>query len=297
MNRKGFIGGSDVASILGLSPWKSAYALWEEKTTEFMEPEDVQREKVFRRGKKLEPIVIEMLQEERDVWITERNVIHVDAEYDFLRAEIDFGHMIDPDRNIIGNGDVKTVHPYAAADWGDEGTDQFPPYYAVQFQYGLGITPDRPSTLVAALIGADDLRVYQIPRDEEVIAWIRGAAIDFWFNNVIANVPPPIQTPEDADKMMRRFRGLTVPATDEVRAALRRRKGICAAIKRLEDAQQREELRVKTHMALHAKEGEPERFAIVGENGKPLVTWNVQERKGYTVGPAKFRVFRTTNAA
>ena len=56
MNRKGFIGGSDIAAILGISPWKTAYELWEEKTTDWQEASSEQREKVLLRGKKLEPI-------------------------------------------------------------------------------------------------------------------------------------------------------------------------------------------------------------------------------------------------
>ena len=37
--RKG-IGGSDAASVLGISPWKSNVQLWEEKTG-IAEPEDI----------------------------------------------------------------------------------------------------------------------------------------------------------------------------------------------------------------------------------------------------------------
>lgn len=284
MSRQGFIGGSDIASILGVSPWKSAYELWEEKTSGWKQESSEARDKVLNRGKKLEPIVIEMLQEERDVWVLERNQIHIDPEYAFLRAEIDFEYVSDPEsynamHEGVGNGDVKTVHPYAAKEWGEEGTDEFPVYYCAQFQFGLMVT-GRQVCMVAALIGADDLRVYEVKRDEELISLIRKAAVDFWFNNIANRVPPAIQTAEDAQKMLSRFQGFTVEADEVTQRELRIIKGIKAAEKLLESKRHALELNVKTSLVQTAinkgVEGEPDKFAFVGTNGKPLVTWNSQ---------------------
>lgn len=279
MNRQGFIGGSDIASILGISPWKSAYELWEEKTSGWKQESSEARDKVLNRGKKLEPIVIEMLQEERDVWVLERNQIHVDSEYPFLRSEIDFEYAIKGEPCFIGNGDVKTVHPYAAKEWGEEGTDEIPVYYCAQFQFGLMVT-GRQVCMVAALIGADDLRVYEVRRDEELVSLIRQAAVYFWFNNIANRVPPAIQTAEDAQKMLSRFQGFTVEADEVTQRELRIIKGIKAAEKLLESKREALELNVKTslvHTAIsNGIEGEPDKFAFVGANGKPLVTWNSQ---------------------
>lgn len=290
MNRKGFIGGSDIASIFGVSPWKTAYELWEEKTTGWTGESTLERDKVLNRGKKLEPIVIEMLQEERDVWVLERNQVHTDLEHSFLRAEIDFEYVIDaslteyepyePEAKAnIGNGDVKTVHPFAANDWGEEGTDEFPIYYCLQFMHGLMVT-GRQVCMVAALIGADDLRVYEVKRDEELIAEIRKRAVSFWYDNIANRVPPPIQTSDDAAKMLSRFQGFTLEADEATARELRIIKGIKAAEKLLGAKREAAELKVKTALvdAACAKgvEGDPEKFALVGADGKPLVTWNNQ---------------------
>lgn len=307
MNRKGFLGGSDIASILGISPWKTAYELWEEKTTEWIEPSSEERDKVLRRGKKLEPMVIEMLQEEHNVWVTDRNQVHVDPEYPFLRAEIDYNYVAD--RNLvermtndedtrategfyevgaylrtplanIGNGDVKTVHPYAAGEWGQEGTDEFPAYYGAQFQFGMMINGAQ-TCMVAALIGADDLRVYQVDRDEEIIAYIREKAVDFWFNHVLKNVPPGIQSSEDASKVLSRFEGFAWAGNEQVWKDVKTIKGIKEAEKRLEAKREALSITVKTALAHAAYErgvdGDSKKFAILGPNGKPIVTWNEQE--------------------
>lgn len=278
MNRKGFIGGSDIAAILGISPWKTAYELWEEKTTDWQEPSSEERDKVLRRGKKLEPMVIEMLQEEHDVWVTERNQIHTDPEHSFLRAEIDFEYVIDPDGPTY-NGDVKTVHPRAAGDWGAEGTDEFPAYYGAQFQFGLMVT-GRTHTKVGALIGADDLRVYDVDRDEEIIAYIRKAAVDFWFNHVIAGVPPGIKSSEDASKVLSRFEGFAWPGNEVVWSQIRELKEVKEEQKRLEAKREQLEIFVKTAIAGAASEkgveGDSQKFAILGSDGKVAVTWNEQ---------------------
>lgn len=279
MNRKGFIGGSDIASIFGVSPWKTAYELWEEKTTGWTGESTLERDKVLSRGKKLEPIVIEMLQEERDVWVIGRNQIHTDPEYSFLRAEIDFEYYVNDEPGNIGNGDVKTVHPYAAKEWGEEGTDEFPIYYCLQFMHGLMVT-GRQICMVAALIGADDLRVYEVKRDEELIAEIRKRAVSFWYDNIANRVPPPIQTSDDAAKMLSRFQGFMVEADEVTQRELRIIKGIKAAEKLLESKREAFELRVKSALvdAACAKgiEGDPDKFALVGPDGKALVTWNNQ---------------------
>jgi putative phage-type endonuclease len=286
MNRKGFIGGSDIAAILGISPWKTAYELWEEKTTDWQEASSEERDKVLRRGKKLEPMVIEMLQEEHDVWVLDRNQIHVDEEYPFLRAEIDFEYSMSyieaggSGVHEIGNGDVKTVHPMAARDWGEQGTDEFPAYHGAQFQHGLGVTK-RTHTKVGALIGADDLRVYEVDRDEDLIAYIRKTSVDFWFNHVIAGVPPGIQSSEDASKVLSRFEGFAWTGNEEVWKQLDILKGVKEAQKRLEATRDGLEIAVKTALANAATdrgvEGDSKKFAILGPDGKPAVTWNSQQ--------------------
>jgi putative phage-type endonuclease len=279
MNRKGFLGGSDIAAILGISPWKTAYELWQEKTTDWQEESSEERDKVLRRGKKLEPMVIEMLQEEHDVWVIDRNQIHVDKEFPFLRAEIDFEYVMDGG-GTVANGDIKTVHPRAAGDWGIEGSDEFPAYYGAQFQFGLMVT-GRTHTKVGALIGADDLRVYEVDRDDQIIAYIRKAAVDFWFNHVIASVPPGIKSSEDASKVLSRFEGFAWAGNEEVWKQLGILKGVKEAQKRLEATREGLEIAVKTSLANAASEngveGDSQKFAILGPDGKPAVTWNSQQ--------------------
>lgn len=155
-DRSKFIGGSDTAAILGVSPWKSAFQLYQEKTGEYQEEITPAKQKIFNRGKRWEPIVIEMLVDEledrgHDVKIITRNQRYIDPDYGFLAAEIDLELLLDG-QHI--NGEMKTVHPFAAKDWGEQDTDEIPIYYTSQVSHGQMVT-GRNRTIVAALIGAD----------------------------------------------------------------------------------------------------------------------------------------------
>lgn len=78
MNRHGFIGGSDAAAILGVSPWKSAVDLYLEKT----EPQPERAETpALRRGKRLEPYICDMLTAEHGLQLVRRNERYADPEH------------------------------------------------------------------------------------------------------------------------------------------------------------------------------------------------------------------------
>ncbi|MBA3756083.1 MAG: YqaJ viral recombinase family protein, partial [Nitrosomonas sp.] len=191
-DRTKYIGGSDTAAIIGVSPWKSAFMLYQEKTGEYREEVTPAKQKIFNRGKRWEPIVIEMLMDEledrgHDVTIIGRNNRYKDPEYDFLAAEIDLELVVD---GKIINGKMKTVHPFAAKDWGEEGTDEIPIYYTSQVLHGQMVT-QKDQTIVAALIGADDLRVHFVNRDEEMIQIIRAKEIEFWHRIQNRESPEP----------------------------------------------------------------------------------------------------------
>lgn len=212
VDRRAFIGGSDAAAILGVSPWATPLDVYMEKVGQKKAPVDPAREKLFRRGKRMEPIVVDMLIEEYGIKVTKRSTPFVpnrynDAEHDFLAAEIDFEWEVTAeaaerfglDEALIGtiqNGEVKTVHPFASAKFGDAETDEIPIEYAAQAMHGLMIAR-RDVTMFGVLIGADDLVVYWIHRDDKIIAGMRAKELAFWSAHVLAGVPPaPVNLPD-----------------------------------------------------------------------------------------------------
>lgn len=201
-DRSRFIGGSDVAAVLGISPWRTPLQLWERKTRTAIEGPETGL-KVKRRGHRWESVVAEMLVEHLEekghaVEIVASNRRYVDPTMDYLAAEIDFEIRLDGEEEIT-NVELKTVHPFKASEWGDAGTDEAPIWYTAQGMHGLGVT-GRNRCLIAPLFGADEIRAYPITRDDETIAAMRARCEAFW-QLVTTGVRPDPSNLEDLDRL------------------------------------------------------------------------------------------------
>jgi putative phage-type endonuclease len=295
-DRRHFLGGSDIGCLFGVNPWKSAYDLWEEKTAEtFIAPQiEPKRQKLFRRGKKLEPWIIELLEEEQGLFIQKRNQRYVDEQYPFMECEVDFEFM-----HEVGlcNGEAKTVSPFAVAEWGEEGSDEIPLSYCLQAMWGLGIKKDRPVCLVAPLIGADDLRVYWVKRDEDLIAEMRARAVYFWIKHVQPKIPPPAQTISDTHKILYKYGGFPVENDPEIMASLQKLRAAKEQLKEAEEEKKSHELEIKRRLIVlaeaHGLTDTPKKFVINNEIGKRTASLSYEHRSGYTVEPTDFWILRT----
>jgi len=215
-DRTAFIGGSDVAAILGVSPWKSPFQLYQEKIGAFCEEITREKQRLFDRGHRWEPVVVEMLVDElldrgHDVQIIDRNARYQDPEFPFLACELDLELLIDGEEH---NAEIKTVSPFAAKAWGEQDTDEIPLYYAAQVMHGLMVKP-RKRAIVAALIGVDDLRLHQIARDDETIAAIRAKEVEFWRRVQDRDAPEPT-TADDVKWLYARDGGIVMEADEEL---------------------------------------------------------------------------------
>ncbi|MEZ7525910.1 YqaJ viral recombinase family nuclease [Burkholderia vietnamiensis] len=269
MNRLGFIGGSDVAAILGVSPWKSPHELWLQKTgrapREEVTPEQQKR---FDRGHRLEPVVLQMLidrlqDDGHEVELLRTNERYQDAEHPFMACEIDFELMLDGEHI---NGDCKTVHPFAAKKWGEEGTDEVPIEYAAQFMHGLGIT-GRRRCIVATLIGMDDLLIYFVDRDEETIAGIRGRVVEFWNECVLADVAPDPIDFDDCKAIYAKSNGGSIEASTEIRDAVFKLAEAKSKIKILQELEEELSYRITAFMQPNA---------VLTAGGNTIATWKNQ---------------------
>ena len=95
------IGGSDVASILGIQPSyaKSAFTLWLEKTGQ-KEKEDVDNE-FITWGNLLEPVIRKQFAKETGFKVTQNNFVLQHDEHNFMIANID-GEVFDPNQKGRG---------------------------------------------------------------------------------------------------------------------------------------------------------------------------------------------------
>lgn len=179
------IGGSDVAAIMGLSPWRSPYEVWLEKTG-MREPEDISGRPSVEWGNRLEPIVGQKFREEHPDWKVRRvNGILTSISRPWAKASLDY------EVDVPGEGwqvlEIKTASQFGEHNW-EEGV---PLFYQTQVQHYLAVT-GRKVAYVAVLIGGSDYREYRLERDEDDIRAIESAVDTFWLANVTGLTEPDV---------------------------------------------------------------------------------------------------------
>ena len=178
--RKG-IGGSDVATVLGLNKYKSVYQLWLEKTDQ-IEVTSAQSEAAYW-GNTLEEVVAEEFSKRTGKKVRRRNKVFEHSKYPFLRANID--------RDIVGENAVlecKTANQFLANEW-DE--DEIPIQYICQVQHYMNVL-NLDYVYFAVLIGGQKFVWKKMERDQELIDMITEKLVEFWIENVEKGIEPAI---------------------------------------------------------------------------------------------------------
>jgi len=273
LDRTTYLGGSDVAAILGVAPpnWnKTPFMLYQQKTGAFTEELTPAKRRILARGARWEPIVLEMAVDEltdrgHDVEVVAVNQRYQDPELPFLAAEIDAELIVDGEPV---NGEMKTASYFAAGDWGDYDSNEVPIYYLAQVMHGLMIQPRR-RTLVAAVTGFDDRPMIRwVERDDETIAAIREREIEFW-ERLQRGEPPDPDTPADVKWCYPRDLRASIQADDALIDAHRRLKAAKASAKALEADIELLVTQIKARMGDAAM--------LLGPNGKPIATWKTNK--------------------
>lgn len=181
LDRRRGIGGSDVATILGLNKWKSAYQLWLEKTGQ-VELDHTDSEPAYW-GNVLEEVVAKEFQERTGLKVRRRNQVFEHPLHPFLRANID--------RDVVGEKAIlecKTANQFLAKEWEGE---EIPLSYLCQVQHYMNVM-NYDHAYIAVLIGGQKFVWKRIERDQELIDMITERLVDFWETNVVEGVEPPV---------------------------------------------------------------------------------------------------------
>lgn len=285
VDRSQFLGGSDIAAVMGLSPWQTPVELWMEKTGRAPREEpDAARLRMFERGHKLEPFIRDMVIAKLtdmgcQVELIACNARYQDAEHPFLACEIDFELRVTGEVEIGGkvyqlkaeevNADAKSVSGFARKKWGTDSNEDVPIEYAAQFMHGLGIR-GRRLCLVAALRSFDDVDIYWTVRDDETVAAMRDKAVQFWTECVLADKAPDPFTFSDIKLLFPSDNGEAVEASAEIAEKVADLRRIRAAIKDLEEQDERLVFDIGNFISPHS---------ALNFQGKPLCTWKAQSSK------------------
>ena len=187
--RKRGIGGSDVASLLGISKWKSEIELWLDKTNQTNES-PVENE-AMQWGTIMEPIIRNHFAKVTGKAVVELKAMLQHPEYPFMLADVD-GVTVDDDGNpaIL---EIKTASEYKRSEW-DEGV---PVFYQTQIQHYLCVTGIKKA-YCAVLIGGSSFRICELDADEELQAILIAVEKNFW--NKVQNMIRPEMDGSDAAK-------------------------------------------------------------------------------------------------
>lgn len=270
--RKG-IGGSDIAAILGLSPYRTPMDVFLEKRGE-TQPKG--NEEAMYWGTVLEDVVASEYQKRTGRRVQRINQMLVHAEHDFVLANIDRAVIVP---EIAGNVrwkdgrlttdrilECKTANAYAADQWGDAGTDHVPDAYLLQCQWYLGITRADVADL-AVLIGGSDYRIYSIARNDGLIGYMIEAAAEFWRRVQEGIAPDPQSVAEAARKWPRHIAGKSLIVDVTVAEACAELEAIGQQKKQLEARE--DELKTQVMSAF----GDAEEITY---QGRKLATWKTQ---------------------
>lgn len=205
------LGGSEVGTIVGVNTWGEPLDVFVTKRRgkdgelpPILKPEP-QRVGIDKRtvGQMLEGAIVDLYLLEQD-----------DSLYPDLCPTYqhpDHPWVLDtPDRLMrdaattaaVRGLECKAVGWRMADDWRD---DSMPMSVMCQVQWGMH-TLGLKQWDVAALIGGTDFRIRRIDRDDDLITDLHNACERFWFDHIVANVPPEPDSGAAAMRYMsRRF--------------------------------------------------------------------------------------------
>ena len=202
MDRKNRIGGSDVAALFGLDPYKSYWRLWHEKAGN-IEPEDVSDKDEVKFGVKIERSVAEWFCEEnrfllqKAEYIESKNVHGFGGEPDYIiknkPREDGAGYA-----NIARILEVKTTGYNSFKQWEN---GEPPLRYQLQLQTYMGLSGFKWGML-AILVDRKLLPPFEYEFRPKIFTAIEQKVVEFWQSIKEGREPPQ----EDDDRSVELIR-------------------------------------------------------------------------------------------
>lgn len=188
-DRHKYIGGSDIAAIMGMSRWKTPLKLWAEKTQK-LPMADLSNIEAVELGTDLEEFVAQKFSQKTGKAVRRAPKEYTHKDYPYMHAHID--------RLVTGSEELlecKTASFFKKDEWED---DEIPQEYILQVMWYLGIT-GRKIGHIAVLIGGQSFKYKQIEFDAELFNTMVESAKEFW--DCVQNDTPPAVMPDDDETL------------------------------------------------------------------------------------------------
>lgn len=263
--RKG-IGGSDVAAIIGESPWQSPWSIWADKVGLLPISEDSDAMEFGRRSEPmLEGYLLDRMPELR---ITSQQEQFEDLEQPWMRCTVD---------GIAWHQDNWPACIVEFKATGQPQWEEIPLHYRCQAQWMMRVVGLRRVVfgVLHMAFGRPKFVTYTEEYDHELSERLETAAYDFWHAYVLPGVTPPIDdsvaTSDAINAAWPQHENDSEVDIGDVAEEIEALANVMDAIKRLEDSKR------AYQSAIKAKMGEAQTGLI---DGVPAVTWTTQLRAG-----------------
>lgn len=286
--RRDGVSASEIAAVLGISPWVSPFDLWWLKRT----GEDSQTEnRDMRRGRRYEHLVLEDFAEEHPEFYVAPSVTvrSVERPWQFatpdgLAYELtlgDEGDYITDDREPIATVEAKTGQRH---EWGEPGTDDIPVHYRAQVLWQMDVLGLNVAYL--PVLFGDQYVEYVVEYDETDVKVMREAAETF-LDSVRGDRMPDIDAHTATARRLKKLHRDIDPGEVEVPATVIAQ---YHAAKRLRDAAEAR-MRLAENRVRHAL-GSHNVATVDGRKVASRSVYDVkprvQEVRGFTVNRLNF---------
>lgn len=256
--RRHVIGGSDIAAIAGLNPYRSPLAVYLNKRGEVEDQPDNER---MLWGRKLEDVVARHFAEVNEVKVQRVNRMLVHPKYPMFGANLD--RLVVKPKSVL---EVKTGSAHGKQAWSEE---TIPPYYELQLRWYLMVTGLKEGW-VAALLGGQEYIERHITRDKEIEDYLIQIALEFWKMVEEGTPPEPVAQDTELIKAMHpRSEAISIVLPDDTSKMLADMHLLKAMRDDYTNRVSEIENRIKSRM------GEAEVAYLPGEP-EPVATWKSQ---------------------
>lgn len=277
--RRNAIGASDVAAILGLNPWCSAWDVWASKRGIV---EDWEGSEATDLGNKFERVVLDVA--EKDLGELRRNVR---IKHPSLPVAATLDAQVVSSTEPVEGKTTGLVGP-VYGEWGDKGSDVVPETYLVQAHTQLLCVPSASVCHVYALIGGRGVVPYAVPRSDSTCEMLGNILSDWWHKHVINGVEPSRELASfEVVKRLRKVPNKIIVMPEGLDDLVDKR----AILK--EEIKEREEQIEQIEKTLLLDLGDAEEGVFMSGRS---ISYYQQHRKGFTVEPSDFRVMRIKKA-
>ena len=164
--RRRGIGGSDVAAILGISPFRTARDLYDDKLNIASAADDAGNWVALEMGHLLEPLVARIFAKKTGLEVFQIKKMFQHPQYPFMLADVDYFVRLPNGKIVIL--EIKTTNYNAREHWWKDDEECVPVYYETQGRHYMAVM-DMDEIFYCCLYGnnEDEVIIRHLYRDRE----------------------------------------------------------------------------------------------------------------------------------